>query len=337
MKIQENINLRNYNTFKINVSARYFADISYSSDINDLLNSVELQNNKSFLLGGGSNVLFKSDYNGLIIHNSIKGIRIIESDDDQVLLECGGGNNWHDFVSICIKNKYYGLENLALIPGTVGAAPVQNIGAYGIEQNGLFHSLTAIELKTGERVEFSSKDCEFGYRDSIFKNKMKGLYFITKVKYRLSKHPNPNLTYKELKNEVEKFVVADLTPEYIFQTVQRIRNRKLPDLDLLGNSGSFFKNPEVSLQAFKALKLSFNNIPGFSILEKIKIPAAWLIEQSEWKGKRIGDAGVSDKHALILVNHGNARGSDILSLAKNIRKSVFEKFGINLEYEVNII
>ena len=337
MKIIQNKPLKNYNTFGIDAKAKYFAVITMESHLQELVNDPVYKENEKLILGGGSNVLFTGDYPGLVIYMDIRGMRMERVSSGEVIMEAGAGENWHEFVEICMKNKYYGLENLALIPGKVGAAPVQNIGAYGAEQKDFFIKLKGFDLETGEFREMMPSDCRFGYRDSVFKNELKGKFIITSVQYRLLKEERLNLTYKELEQEVTKFVVVEPTPQYVFDTVVRIRRQKLPDPEETGNAGSFFKNPLVSNDKFTELREKFPQIPGFPSPAGMKIPAGWLIQQCGWKGQSRGNAGVSDKHALILINKGNASGDEILDLADDIRASVNDKFGITLENEVNVI
>lgn len=338
MEIIENASLKNFNTFGIDCKAKALAFLKNPKELPYLFENIRSNYSNYNILGGGSNVLFVGDYDGLIIKNDIKGIRILESGEERVLLDAAAGEDWSRFVEICISNKYYGLENLALIPGSVGAAPVQNIGAYGVEQKEFFHSLEYYHIEKQEFIEMYLDECKFSYRDSIFKNELKHKAVITSVRYKLNRLPKVNLSYNELKQEIEKFVVVEPSPEYIYTTVKRLRSKKLPDPANLPNAGSFFQNPIVNKDKFQELQQQNPNIPFFLMdYDKIKIPAGWLIEQCGWKGKRIGDAGVYDKHALIIVNYGNASGNEILHLSQLIKESVEEKFGINLEYEVNII
>jgi UDP-N-acetylmuramate dehydrogenase len=338
MNILENISLKQYNTFGIDVKAKEFAAIRSEEELFSLAESGSLTVQNPFFLGGGSNVLFVEDFNGIIVHSAIRGMKIIDSDDDTVILEVGAGEKWHDFVTIALKNSYFGLENLALIPGTVGAAPVQNIGAYGVEQKDFFLSLRGLNLETLEFEELGFDDCKFDYRDSVFKHGLKNKFVITSVKYKLKKNEKPNLSYSELRRETEKFSIDKPDAQFVYDTVCRLRMSKLPVPEYLGNAGSFFKNPAVELKKFEELKNAYPGINGYKQKDgKIKLSAAWLIEQCGWKGKRIGDAGVFDKHALIIVNYGNASGSDIYELSEQIIKSVFDKFGIYPEREVLVI
>jgi UDP-N-acetylmuramate dehydrogenase len=263
---------------------------------------------------------------------------MVEIDEDFVVMEASAGENWHNFVDICLKNRYYGLENLALIPGKVGAAPVQNIGAYGVEQKDYFHSLTGIDMRTGEIRHYAADECGFGYRSSIFKKHLRDRFIITEVRYRLPKQSSLNLSYHELDREVRKFVVVEPDARYVFETVCRLRRRKLPDINAFPNAGSFFKNPVIDIQKYNEIKkdhpriIAFEDEPG-----KMKISAGWLIDDCGWKGKSIGDAAVFEKHALVLINKGNATGKEILQLANEIIESVDRKFDIRLQPEVRIV
>lgn len=340
MNLSKNIPLKQYNTFGVEARAKYLARIKTIDDLKDLLQMKEFQEEKRFILGGGSNVLFTQDYDGLVVLINIEGLRLFESNPDYAIMKAAAGENWHSFVDTCTKNKYYGLENLALIPGKIGAAPVQNIGAYAVEQKDFFYRLEGINIETGELEELSYEDCKFAYRDSIFKNELKDKFIITHVYYKLQREWLPNLNYKELEIEWNKFgfgfVERDST--YLFNTVVRVRKSKLPDPKELGNAGSFFKNPIVSIEKMDALKTVYSELPYYPISADLaKIPAAWLIEQNGWKGRREGNAGVSEKHSLILVAYEGASGLEVFNLSEKIIKSVVEKFGIRLEREVIVL
>lgn len=338
MKIQKNISLKEFNSFKIDARADLFVDITTIDDILQLIESGLLSEKKYFILGGGSNVLFAGDYNGLIINMSIKGMHIIESNDEYIILEIGAGEEWDNFVRTCVKSQYYGIENLALIPGKVGSAPVQNIGAYGIEQQDCFVTLKAVDLFSKKFVELSKDECKFGYRSSIFKNELKDKVLITSVRYKLSRQKKFNFAYKGLEQEIKKFPVKEIDLQYVYDTVCRLRTSKLPNPNLIGSAGSFFKNPVISNENLENLKSKFPDIKFYKSGDgNWKVSAGWLIEKCGWKGKRFGDAGVYEYHALVLVNYGNAKGSEILSLALEIRDSVLETFGIELEPEVIIV
>lgn len=338
MKIIENISLKNFNTFKVDVSARYFIEINYLSDLEELINSGILQNHKFFILGEGSNVLFTKDFDGIIIKINIKGINIIETNDDYALIEAFSGENWSKFVEICVKNNLSGLENLAGIPGKVGSAPVQNIGAYNVEQKDAFVYLEGYDLLQNNFRKVFISECNFDYRNSVFKNELKDKFIITKVVYRLSKKFEPNISYVDLQNELKKFNITKPDLLYIYNTIIRIRKKKLPDVETFPNAGSFFKNPFIEENILKILKNDYPEIPHFPVKNNLyKIPAGWLIEKCGWKGYRKGDVGVSEKHSLVLINYSSATGEQVFELAQKIRHSVFEKFNILLEFEVIIL
>ncbi|WP_422859252.1 UDP-N-acetylmuramate dehydrogenase [Flagellimonas sp. S174] len=337
MKIQENISLKEYNTFGIDVTARFFVAISSLLQLQKVLELKAYP--KKFILSGGSNVLLTQDIDALVIHINLKGISIEEESDSEVVLKVMAGENWHNLVLWSLDNGYGGLENLSLIPGNTGTAPIQNIGAYGVELKDIFESCTAMEIATGELVEFDQDSCQFGYRDSIFKNKAKGKFIITSVNLRLTKENHQlNTNYGAIENELKKQGIVYPTIHDVSKAVIAIRRSKLPDPDEIGNSGSFFKNPIVSGKVFEKLKKTYPEVPSYQISKsEIKIPAGWLIEQCGFKGKRIGDAGVHEKQALVLVNYGNASGQDIMDLATDIQKTVKKKFNIEITPEVNII
>ena len=290
------------------------------------------------ILGGGSNVLFTRNFLGMVLKMEISGIDIVEDAEDSVLVSFGAGENWHQCVLWAVENNYGGIENLSLIPGTIGAAPMQNIGAYGVEVKEVFHSLEAYEVKTGKIVRFFNEDCKFGYRYSVFKGPQRDKYIITKVNLRLSKKPVYNISYGAIKETLDEMGVEELSLKAISQAVINIRQSKLPDPAQIGNAGSFFKNPVVENSYFDSLRAAFEEIPGYRLDEEYtKVPAAWLIDQCGWKGKRKGNIGVHDKQALVLVNHGEGKGKDLVELSEEIQKSVQGTFGIQLETEVNII
>ncbi|MEK7539199.1 MAG: UDP-N-acetylmuramate dehydrogenase [Patescibacteria group bacterium] len=357
MKIQTNYNLSKLNTFGISVQAKFFVKITSEIDLKKLFNTPEFKNSEKLFLGGGSNVLFTKDFDGLVILNKLKGIKILSENSENVVLRCMGGEIWHDLVIFAVERGWWGIENLALIPGTVGAAPMQNIGAYGRELRDVLKSVEAYNLENGEENKkkvFSQEECELGYRDSIFKNKLKDKYFITAITLLLSKIENKNITYKILQEYLEKNKMMDsktslarLQPRDISDAVSQIRKSKLPDPAVIGNAGSFFKNVFVKPKQFEKLQKIYPQIPYFNepidipaITNKngiIKIPAGWLIEQCGWKGKRIGNVGVHEKQALVLVNYGGADGKEILALANKIIADVREKFGLELVPEVNLV
>jgi UDP-N-acetylmuramate dehydrogenase len=338
MKIQENISLKAFNTFGIEARAKYFASFTSIAELQELLNPKPQTPNPKLVLGGGSNILLTHDVDGFVLKNEIKGIEIVREDEDHVYLKAGAGENWHSFVMHCVQNNYAGIENLSLIPGNVGASPMQNIGAYGVEIKDVFHELEAVHIEDKTTRRFGLQDCEFGYRESVFKRKYRDQFVISSVTYRLSKKPNFNTSYGAINQELEKMGVKQLSIAAISQAVVNIRSSKLPDPKEIGNAGSFFKNPQVPNQQFNELKSNYTNMPSFPVDEHhTKIPAGWLIEQCGWKGYRKGDAGCYPKQALVLVNYGHATGKEIFELSKGIINSVKEKFGIELEREVNII
>jgi UDP-N-acetylmuramate dehydrogenase len=335
MQFLENVPLAPYNSFGLEVKARYYAKIS---SVDELSNLDTMNSSHTLVLGGGSNILFTADFNGLVLHNMFLGIEVIREDDNHVYVRTGAGENWHQFVEYCISMGFGGIENLALIPGRNGASPIQNIGAYGVEVKDVFHELEAWHLHERKIYHFTATDCSFGYRDSVFKNRYKGEFMITSVTYRLNKKPVFQTSYGAIAQELEKMGVQDLSIRAIGDAVIRIRRSKLPDPAVIGNAGSFFKNPEVGLSTFEQLKVTYNDIVGYPLTGgKVKLAAGWLIEKAGWKGYRKGDAGVHEKQALVLVNYGKARGSEIYQLSEEILLSVQEKFGVLLEREVNII
>jgi len=334
MKIIENKSLKELNTFGVTAIAKYYYEVINIEDMLELSQSDIFNKERKMLLGGGSNVLFTSDFDGLIIKISGTEFRIIENSDDYVIVEADAGTQWDGFVRYCIENDLYGLENLAAIPGSVGAAPMQNIGAYGIEQEKYFHSLTLFDFTDNSEKTYLKEDCDFGYRTSVFKSMEQGTFGIMSVRYKFPKIWSPVLTYKDLSNYFDTAPTA----WDIYKAVTEIRNQKLPDYKQLGNSGSFFKNPVVDSDLVKKLLSTYPEMPNFVVTDdERKIPAGWLIEQAGLKGFRRADAGIYDKHALIIVNHGTATGRDIYELAEYVRTSVKDKFGIELEYEVNIV
>jgi len=337
INILENISLKRYNTFGIDAKARYFVKVHSIDDIFDLLQTKQFQENRRIILGGGSNLLFRSDFQGLVILVEIKGVHFEGSTKSNTILKVASGENWTDFVELCVKNRLYGLENLVSIPGKVGAAPVQNIGAYGVEQKDYLHKVEYIDSTTGNIEVVDKDECKFEYRSSVFKGNLEGKAIITNVYYELSREWKPNINYKDIKQELDKFSFVKPDAEYVLNTVKRIRKRKLPDPLDIGNAGSFFKNPVVDESQFLTLKEKYPDIPYFLSNDKYKIPAAYLIEKCGWKGRSVGNCGVYDKHSLILVNYGNASGEEIYQLSENIRQSVQEQFGILLEREVIVV
>ncbi|MBD2752090.1 UDP-N-acetylmuramate dehydrogenase [Spirosoma validum] len=340
LNIQSYVSLKPYNTFRIGATTRYWVDINHEEDLQTLLQLTEFADSPKLILGGGSNILLCQNFDGLVIKMNIQGIEMLREDDSHIYLKAGAGVNWHELVQFCVQQGYAGMENLSLIPGTVGAAPMQNIGAYGVELEQVFESLTAMHIVTGEKQTFNHSDCAFGYRESIFKRELKGQYIITSVTFQLDKHPTFHTRYGAIQETLSEMGITDsnLSIKSISEAVIRIRRSKLPDPAQIGNAGSFFKNPEISKDQFEAIQNQYPTLPGYPIGDNIvKVPAGWLIEQAGWKGYRSGDAGVHAKQALVLVNYGNATGNEIIDLAKQIQESVLAKFGISISPEVNVI
>jgi UDP-N-acetylmuramate dehydrogenase len=337
MKILENISLKPYNTFGIDASAKYFTELLNEDDAMSFLTAKQHQDgNPLFILGGGSNILFSKDFEGTVVKVSTKGINLAGEDDESVVITVNAGELWDNVVKYCVEQGWGGLENLSLIPGNAGTSPVQNIGAYGAEMKDVLHSVEAIHLVTREKRLFTPADCKLDYRESVFKGPLKDQYMILKVSFMLSKKPVLNLGYAQIREELD-VMKANPSLLAVREAVIRIRRRKLPDPAEIGNAGSFFKNPVISEEKFIELKDRFPAVVFYIQNKAHKIPAAWMIEQCGWKGKRFGDAGVHLHQPLVLVNYGNATGKDILDLAQRIRESVFERFGIMLEQEVNVI
>lgn len=338
MQIQENISLKHYNTFGIDVSARYFASFSNADELAELLNYKLPTANYKLILGGGSNMLLTKNVDGIVLKNEIRGIEVVREDALHVYVKAGAGENWHQLVQHCVKHSWAGMENLSLIPGNVGASPMQNIGAYGVEIKDVFYDLEAYNIADGKVYTFSLNDCEFGYRESVFKRKLKGQFIILSVTYRLNKKPSFHTSYGAINEELEKMGAKELSIQAIAQAVINIRSSKLPDPKEIGNAGSFFKNPEIGSSQFALLQSQFPNIVGYKLDNgNVKLAAGWLIEQCGWKGFRRGDAGCHAKQALVLVNYGDASGKEIYDLSEEILQSVKEKFRVTLEREVNII
>ena len=327
--------LKDYNTFGFNVGCTTLIKVSNPSLLASFL---QTNTNDLFVLGSGSNILLRRKLRKTVLKNEIKGIHIVSQSKHDIEVEVGGGEVWHDFVQWAVEKGFGGIENLALIPGTVGAAPIQNIGAYGVEQETSFVSLKALQLNDGKQLIFQKLDCEFDYRDSIFKKQWKNKLFITHVRYRLSKTPELNTNYGAITSELQSLGIDKPTIKDVFNAVIKIRSSKLPDPKVLGNSGSFFKNPIIKLSHFEKLKDQFPSIPNYPVDQKhCKVPAGWLIENCGWKGRKIGETGAYAKQALVLVNYGNATGEQVYQLALKIASSVKDRFGIKLEMEVNVI
>jgi len=337
--IEENVSLKPYNTFGIEANARYFCTISSQEEFKELLQSQLYHNEKSLILGGGSNILFKSDFDGLVIKSSLKGIEITHETDERIVIKANAGEVWHELVIHCVQNEWGGIENLSLIPGTVGAAPIQNIGAYGVEIKDVLVQVEGIELPGGDTKTITNKECLFSYRDSIFKHALKNTFFISSVTLSLTKKNHIlNTNYGSIKDTLKEMNITSPSIKSISDVVIKIRQSKLPDPTQLGNAGSFFKNPTVSLIHYQSLQKQFPQIPGYpSVNQEVKIPAGWLIEQCGWKGKRWDHVGVHSNQALVLVNYGEGNGEEIFQLAMEIISSVKQKFYITLTPEVNMI
>ncbi|QNN42346.1 UDP-N-acetylmuramate dehydrogenase [Pedobacter roseus] len=337
LQIQENISLKPYNSFGIDVKATYFAEIFSEDDLKELFQHDLVNSQKLFIIGGGSNVLFTQDYNGLIIKISIKGIKS-EITNDNIFVTAGAGEVWNDFVNYCVEHHFAGVENLSLIPGTVGASPIQNIGAYGVELKDVFESCTAFEIKTREVKMFTYADCHFGYRESIFKGALKGQYIITSVTFRLSSEAKINTSYGAIEAELHSRGIENPNIADVSSAVSHIRVSKLPDPSTIGNAGSFFKNPVIEKYEFADVVAKHPDVVHYPTADdKIKLAAGWLIEQCGWKGKIVGHTGTWKNQALVLVNHGGATGTEVFSFSEQIIDSVKSTFGVTLEREVNIL
>ena len=338
MEIQGNISLKPYNSFGVDAVAKKFAVFDSVASMRTILHDHPSSVNQQLILGGGTNILLTKNFDGLVLKNEITGIEVVKEDAEHVYVKTGAGENWHNFVLNCVENNYAGVENLSLIPGSIGASPMQNIGAYGVEIKDVFYELEAYHIEERALQTFNLSDCKFGYRDSVFKNKYKGQFIITSVTYRLNKKPNFNISYGAIKQELENMGVGELSIKTISQAVINIRSAKLPNPNVVGNAGSFFKNPQIEKQKFHALQKQHPDIIGFTVGDAhFKLAAGWLIEQCGWKGYRKGDAGCYAKQALVLVNYGNATGVEIYELSEEILKSVKNNFGLQLEREVNIV
>ena len=338
MIIQENFSLKQLNTFGIEAYARYFSAFSTIEQLTGLLSDKRYDAASRLILGGGSNLLFTKNVDGIVLKNELKGIELIKEDAAYYYVRAAAGEVWHHFVMHCIKNNYAGLENLSLIPGNVGASPMQNIGAYGVEIKDCFHELQAYHLQEKTLHTFSKEDCKFGYRESVFKRELKNQFIITAVTYRLNKKPVYKISYGAIEKELEQQGIKELSIRAISDAVCSIRRSKLPDPAVIGNAGSFFKNPEVVKSKFEFLRTKFPEIVGYPLENgNVKLAAGWLIEKCGWKGKRKGDAGVHALQALVLVNYGTASGKEIYDLSQEVMDSVMNTFGVTLEREVNIL
>nr|WP_321231711.1 UDP-N-acetylmuramate dehydrogenase [uncultured Psychroserpens sp.] len=337
MQIQNNISLKPFNTFGIDIKAKHFISITSVDELKAVFSSEDFP--KKFILGGGSNMLLTKDIDALVIHLNIKGKQILSKTDTEVIIESQAGENWHEFVLWTLENDFGGLENLSLIPGNVGTSPIQNIGAYGVELKDTFLSCKALNLETLDIETFTNSECEFDYRNSIFKQRAKGKYIITSVVFKLSINDHKlHTNYGAITSELEHMKIEHPTIQDVSKAVIAIRESKLPNPKEIGNSGSFFKNPIISKDAFLKLQDNFPDAPHYTISEtEIKVPAGWLIEHAGFKGKSFGNYGVHKKQALVLVNYGGAKGSDILALSQLIQKTVARIFDIKIEAEVNII
>ncbi|MDP1746632.1 MAG: UDP-N-acetylmuramate dehydrogenase [Bacteroidota bacterium] len=338
MIIHENYSLKKLNTFGIDASARYFTELSSVEGIQEILSEQTFVNTPKLILGGGSNLLFTKNVDGIVLKNNLKGIEVVKEDADFYFIKAGAGEVWHNLVMHCIANNYAGLENLSLIPGNVGASPMQNIGAYGVEIKDSFYELEALHIVDKTIHSFTNVDCKFGYRESVFKRELKNQYIIISVTYKLLKTPVFNTNYGAIQKELDEMGVQELSIQAISKAVCNIRSSKLPNPAEIGNAGSFFKNPEIVRAKFEFLKDQFPAIVGYDLDNgNVKLAAGWLIEQCGWKGKTFGDAGVHKLQALVLVNYGNAKGNEIYDLSQKIMDSVKDKFDVELEREVNII
>ncbi len=336
--IQKNISLKPYNTFGMDVNASHFARFSSVEELNQILNYPEVKNLPLLILGGGSNLLLTRNFEGLVLKNELHGISIVKTENEITYVKSAAGEVWHNFVLFCIENNLGGVENLSLIPGSVGAAPMQNIGAYGIEIKDVFHELEAYEIATGKIRTFNLKECKFGYRESVFKQDLKDQYIITSVTFRLTKNPKLNTSYGAINDELQKQGISNPSIKDVSNAVIAIRKSKLPDPKEIGNSGSFFKNPVVLKSHLEKLKETYADIPSYPVDEThVKLAAGWLIEKAGWKGKTLGNYGVHKNQALVLVNYGGAIGSDIFKLSEDILQSIKKQFGVELEREVNIL
>jgi UDP-N-acetylmuramate dehydrogenase len=335
--MQENISIQAFNTFGIDVKARYYFSLQTLTQLEELASLPAIHSSR-LVLGGGSNVLFTRDFNGIVIHNQLRGIEVVEEDDDTIWVKAAAGENWHSFVLHCIENNWCGIENLSLIPGKVGASPMQNIGAYGMEIKDVFHELEAWNIQKEQVDTFDREDCQFGYRESVFKHDLKNQYLILSVTFRLSKRPNVNVSYGAIEEVLNTMGVENPGIKEVSNAIIAIRQSKLPDPAEIGNAGSFFKNPVVSDNLASQLISRYPHMPSYKVSKsEVKIPAGWLIEQAGWKGKRFNNYGVHEKQALVLVNYGGAKGQEIVDLSHEIQRDVQEKFGIIINPEVNFI
>ncbi|WDF56562.1 UDP-N-acetylmuramate dehydrogenase [Mucilaginibacter sp. KACC 22063] len=336
LQIEQNVSLKNFNTFGIDAKARYFTEINQEDDLVELFLDEQWKNMPRLILGGGSNMLFVKDFDGIVIRMNIRGIEH-RINHDEVIVEAGAGEVWNGLVNYCVDHDFAGMENLSLIPGSVGASPIQNIGAYGVELKDVFHSCKAFEIATGIFKTFTKDECGFGYRESVFKAELKGQYIITHVKFQLSQTPHLKLTYGAIEQELTNRGITEPTIKDVSKVVSHIRVSKLPDPSTIGNAGSFFKNPVISTDQFAQLQAQHPDVVNYPAPNGVKLAAGWLIEQCGWKGKTVGNTGTWKNQALVLVNHGGATGQEVYKLSSQIIDSVYTKFGVSLEREVNII
>src|SRR3989339_1633334 len=338
MQIHQNYSLKEHNTFGLDISSQFYAEVENENEIRHVLSEKLFKDSPKLIIGGGSNILFTGDFDGLVVNQTSSKISISSEDDEYAFVSAEAGVIWHELVLFCVNKNLGGIENLSLIPGKVGAAPIQNIGAYGQELKNVFHSLKGIHIDDLKAVNFSSSDCKFGYRDSIFKKELKSKIIITEVILRLNKYPELNTSYGIIEDELSKLKKDNITIKNVSDIVCQIRRNKLPDPQKLGNAGSFFKNPEISIEEYNLLKSKYSELPGLKVSDTvIKIPAGWLIEKCGFKGKRIGNVGIHEKQALVIVNYGNGKPEEILKLKNKIIKKVNLKFNLELQQEVNII
>ncbi len=338
MDILENFSLRNLNTFGIDVKAKYFARVSSTEELKKLLPADNFLNTRKLVLGGGSNILFTGNFEGLVITFISDKVQVVDKTKDNTFIEASAGMIWNDLVIYCVKQNFGGIENLSLIPGKVGAAPIQNIGAYGQELKDVFYSLKGIFIKDLKEKVFYKDECQFGYRNSVFKKELKDKFIITDVTLKLNNDPIPNTSYGAVEEELKKRNLNKITIGDVSRAVSDIRMSKLPDPAKVGNAGSFFKNPEIAKDKFEILKNEFPGIIGYNISDsKVKVPAGWLIENAGLKGKRVGNTGTHAKQALVIVNYGEATGEEILEFKDFIKKTISDKYGIELEEEVNVL
>ena len=337
--MKTNVNLQPYNSFGFKATAKYFVEINHGDDLQQLIKTPEFKTEPHLILSGGNNILLTNEvYDGIVILMNNKGIEVIHEDGDEVIVRAQAGEDWPEFVKLMVSQGYHGVENLAHIPGKVGAAPVQNIGAYGMELKDSFLQCEAMNLATGDTLFFTQDACCFGYRQSIFKNELKGQYVIVSVDFKLAKHAELKLEYGNIKSYLTEHGMTHPTLQQLHDAICAIRDAKLPDVKKIGNAGSFFKNPVIPLEQFEALQKQYPDIPHYPDADgMVKVPAGWLIEKAGWKGWRDEHVGVYEKQALVLVHYGNGTGNDIVALSQKIQRSVEEKFGIQISPEVNFI